>query len=376
MGVATDRDYYEVLGVEKSASRDDIRKAFRKLAMKYHPDRNPGDKDAEAKFKEAAEAYDVIGDDQKRAQYDRFGKAGMAGGARGFSNFEDIFSAFGDIFGDGLFGDLFGRRGGGRSEGISLRCGLDLTFEEAAKGVKKKIRLRRGEPCADCRGTGAKDGTAFDTCPQCQGAGSVMRSAGFFAMRSTCGRCGGVGKTIKEKCATCSGEGRVENSTEIEVDVPAGIEDGTRIRLGGEGEAETPGGARGDLFCHVSVAPHSFFARHGDDLVCEIPITYSQAALGTQVDIPTLDGSAKVKVPKGTQSGDILRVRGQGIPNVRTGRPGDLLVRVFIEVPRKLTQKQEELLRKLAEVEDKAVSPKRKGFLEWIKEQFAAMGDE
>jgi molecular chaperone DnaJ len=375
--VPTDRDYYDVLGVERSASRDDVRKAFRKLAMQYHPDRNPGDKEAEARFKEAAEAYDVLGNDEKRSQYDRFGKAGVGGRAHGFSNFEDIFSAFGDVFGDGLFGDLFGRRGGrARSEGVSLRCAIKITFDEAAKGVKKKIKLRRGEPCADCQGTGAKDGTDFTVCPQCQGAGNVLHSAGFFAMRSTCSRCSGVGKIIKTECPTCSGEGRTEKTTEIEVDVPAGIEDGTRIRLGGEGEAETPKGPRGDLFCHVSVEAHRFFVRHNDDLVCEIPITYSQAALGTDVEIPTLEGTAKLKVPKGTQSGDVLRMRSKGVPNVRSGRPGDLLARVIIEVPKKLTKKQEELLRELATVEDTAVSPKRKGFLDWIKEQFAANPEE
>jgi molecular chaperone DnaJ len=345
--------------------------------MQYHPDRNPCDKEAEARFKEAAEAYDVLGNDEKRGQYDRYGKAGVSGRPQGFSNYEDIFSAFGDIFSDGILGDLFGRRGGrGQSEGISLRCAITVSFEEAARGAKKKIRLKRGEPCGECRGTGAKGGTAFSTCAMCQGTGSVLRSAGFFAMRSTCGRCGGAGKIVDKPCPSCSGEGRIEKPVEIDVDVPAGIEDGTRIRLGGEGEAETAGGARGDLYCHVSVKPHAFFGRHGDDLVCEIPITYPQAALGTEVEIPLLDGAAVIKVPKGTQSGDILRLRNKGIPNVHTGKPGDLLAQVMIEVPKKLSKEHEKLLRELAQTEESAVSPKRKGFLDWIREQFATKGDD
>ena len=365
----TDRDYYEILGVSKDSSTDEIRKRFRKLAMEYHPDRNPGDTEAEEKFKEAAEAYDVLSDDDKRARYDRFGKAGL--GARPqFSNFQDIFSHFGDIFGGDIFGDIFGGGRGARAGGTSLSCQIDVSFAEAAKGSTTTIRLNRSEPCEHCRGTGAKDGTEFRSCPTCRGAGSVTQSTGFFTMRTACPSCRGQGRVIKEKCSTCRGTGRVAEKVEVKVDVPAGIEDGTRIRLSGEGESDLPGGPRGDLYCRVSVEPHKFFQREGDHLVCEVPITYAQAALGAEVRVPTLDGAAKVTIPHGTQSGTVFRLRGQGMPNVHTGRAGDLLAVVVIEVPKKLTEKEDELLRELAEVERTAVSPKRRGFLEWLKEQF------
>jgi len=371
--VANDRDYYEVLGVERDVSRDDVRRAFRKLAMKYHPDRNPGDKEAELRFKEAAEAYEVLSDDEKRARYDRYGKAGVKGQVHDFSSSQDIFSMFGDIFGGGgIFGDLFGgMAGGGARGGVSLRCGVDISFEEAAEGVTKTIRLKRAEPCNACRGTGARGGTEIEVCPQCRGAGNVLRSAGFFAMRTTCDRCGGAGSIVKTPCPECRGEGRVERKTKVEVEMPAGIEDGTRIRLRGQGEVGAPGGARGDLYCHVRVEPHDFFLRDGDNLICEVPITYSQAALGTEVDVPTLKGTARLTIPRGTQSGEVFRLRGQGVPNVRTGRRGDLLAQAVIEVPKKLGERQEELLRELAEAEKTEVSPRRKGFLEWLKEQFA-----
>jgi molecular chaperone DnaJ len=370
----TDRDYYEILGVSKDSSTDESRKRFRKLAMEYHPDRNPGDEEAEEKFKEAAEAYDVLSNDDKRARYDRFGKAGL-GAMPQFSNFQDIFSHFGDIFGGdvfggGIFGDIFGGGGGSRAGGTSLRCQIDISFEEAARGTTKTIRLKRAEPCERCRGTGAKDGTEFRSCPTCRGTGSVTQSTGFFTMRTGCPSCRGQGRVIKEKCSTCRGSGRVAEKVEVKVDVPAGIEDGTRIRLAGQGEPDLPGGPRGDLYCRVSVEPHKFFQREGDHLVCEVPITYAQAALGAEVRVPTLDGTAKVTIPHGTQSGTVFRLRAQGMPNVRTGRAGDLLAVVAIEVPKKLTEKEEELLRKLAEVERTAVSPKRRGFLDWLKEQF------
>jgi molecular chaperone DnaJ len=372
--LATDRDYYEVLGVSRDASRDEIRRAYRKLAVKYHPDRNPGDKDAERSFKEAAEAYGVLGDDEKRARYDRYGKAGVEGGVRTFSSFEDIFSAFGDIFaGGGIFGDFFGGGFGPRErEGVSLRGAVRVSFEEAAEGTTKTIRMRRSEPCGSCRGTGAKEGTAFQTCPVCRGSGFRTRATGFFSMRTTCSACGGAGRVMETPCPDCGGEGRIEERVEVPVEVPAGIEDGTRIRISGEGEAESPGGRRGDLYCHVEVAPHPHFVRSGDDLVCEVPITYPQAVLGARIDVPTLRGTAKVRVPKGSHTGDVLALRGEGVPNVRTGRPGDLLARIVIDVPKKVTNEEEKLLRRLAELEEKSVSPSRKGFLEWLKERFAA----
>lgn len=372
--MAGDRDYYEVLGVARDASRDDVRKAFRKLAMKYHPDRNQGDGEAEGRFKEAAEAYEVLSDDDKRARYDRFGKAGVKGQVRDFAGFQDIFSAFGDIFGGSIFGDIFG--GGPGRGGVSLRCDIRVSFEEAARGTTKTIRLRRSEPCAECRGTGARDGTALAACPKCGGSGSVTRSAGFFAMRTPCGRCGGVGSIIKTPCAACSGEGKVDERKEVDVDIPPGIENGTRIRLAEEGEIDVPGGPRGDLYCHVHVEPHPFFVRDEDDLLCELPLSYTQAALGTDAELPTLDGTAKVKIPRGTQTGDVFRLRGQGVPNVRTGRMGDLLARAFVEVPKKLTPEQEKLLREFAATEDVAVTPRRKGFLEWLRSQFAEESKE
>ncbi len=363
-----DRDYYDVLGVERGVSREEIRSAFRKLAMEHHPDRKPGDREAERSFKEAAEAYEVLGDEEKRAAYDRFGKAGLGGRVRGFASYEDIFSAFGDLFGVG----------GGGAQGTSLRCEMSIKFEEAARGTTQTIRLRRSKPCRACRGTGARNGTALATCPSCGGSGRVLRSAGFFQMSATCGRCHGAGRIVKEFCRECGGEGRVEESGEVEVRIPPGIEDGTRIRMAGEGEVDAPGGVPGDLYCHVRVEPHEFFRRQGDHLICDVPITYAQAALGAEVEVPTLDGTARVKVPRGTQSGDVFRLRRQGIPNIRTGRPGDMLVQAIIEVPRKLSAGQEELLRELAELDQVAVSPRRRGFLKWLKESLsslAAAGD-
>jgi molecular chaperone DnaJ len=368
----TSSDYYEVLGVERGASKDEIRSAFRKLALKYHPDRNPGDKEAESRFKEAAEAYEVLGDDGKRSQYDRFGRAGLGGQVREFTDLGDIFSTFGDILGGGLFGGMFG--GGGPGGGTSLRCEIDVGFEEAARGTTRKLRLRRSRPCAACRGTGAKGGRALSTCPACGGAGRVLRSAGFFSMAATCSRCRGAGRVVKEVCPECEGRGRTERLDGVEVRVPAGIEDGTRIRIAGEGEVDEPGGAPGDLYCHVTVEPHRFFRREGDHLVCEVPISYPEAALGGEVEVPTLDGTAKVKIPRGTQPGDVFSLRGQGIPNVHTGRPGDLLVQAVVEVPKKLTKRHEELLRELAEIEKVSVPPRRKGFVEWLRDRFASAG--
>jgi len=368
--VATERDYYEVLGLPRGATREEVRAAFRKLAMQHHPDRNPGNKEAEARFKEAAEAYEVLGDDDKRAAYDRFGKAGLGGRAHQFTSFDEIFSTFGDIFGGGGFFDGLFSTGGRSGGGVSLRCEIAVSFEEAARGSTKTIRLRRAKSCAACRGTGAKDGTALAPCASCGGTGRSVRSAGFFTMQTICGRCGGAGTVVREKCPTCEGEGARQESDEIEIRVPPGIEDGTRIRLAGEGEVDSPGGVPGDLYCHVHVEPHRFFTREGDDLACEVPITYSQATLGAEVEVPTLDGTVKVEISAGTQSGDVFRLRRKGIPNMRTGRPGDMLVRAVVEVPKKLTARQKEILRELAEIDQAAVSPKRKGFMEWLKEQF------
>lgn len=366
--VTADRDYYQVLGVSRDTSKDAIRRAFRKLAFKYHPDRNPGDPEAERRFRDAAEAYEVLGDENKRALYDRYGMAGLKAGARPrhFASFEEIFSAFSDVFGGGLFGEFFGREGA--EPGASLRVDLSISFEEAAEGTTRKIELHREEFCRACRGTGARDGKAFAACRACGGRGTLARTMGFFTMSTTCGRCGGSGRVIESPCPKCRGEATVEESVEIPIDIPAGIEDGTRIRIAGEGEAAVPGGPRGDRYCYVEVEEHPLFRRERDDLLCEVPITFPQAALGAEVEVPTLNGSADLSVPAGTQSGEVFRLRKRGLPNVRTGRKGDLLVRVTVEVPKRLTAREKELLRELATLERTEVTPRRKGFLERLKE--------
>ncbi|HUW55608.1 MAG TPA: molecular chaperone DnaJ [Planctomycetota bacterium] len=373
--MAGDRDYYEVLGVQKNASADEIKKAYRQLALKHHPDRNPNDKDAEGKFKEAAEAYDVLGDPEKRARYDQFGRGGLKGGFRphDFADIHDIFSAFGDIFGGGgsIFGDVFGvpgmdRRGPRR--GASLRCEIVLTLEECATGIEKTVKLRRQELCETCSGSGARPGTQSKSCTACGGAGVVQQSQGFFSIRTTCPRCRGEGTLIESPCTTCAGTGQVQKQREITVRIPAGVEDGMQIRMEGEGDAGEPGARRGDLYCLMGVREHEFFERHGADLLARVPITFSQAALGGQIEVPTITGeTSTVKVPPGTQSGQMLRLRGQGMPSVHGHRKGSLLVQVYVETPRKLTDEQERLLRDLAKTEEANVSPQRKSFFERLK---------
>lgn len=378
--MAGERDYYEVLGVSREASVDDIKKAYRKLAMKYHPDRNPDDAEAEKQFKEAAEAYEVLSEPEKRQRYDQFGRGGLKGAYQphGFTDIHDIFSQFGDIFGGGgIFGDIFGgsgRRRGPRA-GASLRCEIVLTLEECATGVKKKIHLKRREQCDACQGTGAKPGSSPETCSTCGGAGMVQRSQGFFSMRTACPRCHGEGKVIRDPCASCRGSGFVTKKREVSVKVPSGIEDGTQLRMHAEGEAGEPGAPRGDLYCFIRVKPHDFFERHGDDLVAVVPIAYSQAALGAEIEVPTIWGkSSSVKVPPGTQSGQMLRLRGQGMPNVRGRGQGNLLVQVYVEIPKALTEEQQKILRKLAEIEEKNVSPERKSFLDKVKNYLGGDG--
>jgi molecular chaperone DnaJ len=355
------RDYYEVLGVERNASPDEIKRAYRKLALKHHPDQNPGDKAAEAKFKEAAEAYDVLGDADKRARYDQFGHAAFAGGgAPGggrFTNIEDIFEAFGDVFGGGgIFGDIFG--GGGRrgrrgpAAGRDLKIVLDLTLEEIERGVQKTVSLKRQESCETCRGSGAKPGTSPVTCSTCGGRGQVHRSQGFFTMATTCPRCHGTGRTIESPCATCRGAGRVARNAEVRIDVPAGVEVGMRIRISEQGDAGEPGGPRGDLYVVVHEIEHKIFQRSGADLMTEVPFSFTQLALGDKVEIPTLKNRVEMAIPPGTQSGKVFRLRGQGLPVLNGGGRGDQLVRVFVETPRKLTERQKELLREFARIED------------------------
>lgn len=373
------RDYYEVLGVGKNASDAELKKAYHKLALKYHPDRNKDDAGAEAKFKEAAEAYDVLKDPQKRAQYDRFGhspQGGFAGGA-GFNNVEDIFSAFGDIFGGGgggsPFGDLFG--GGGRSRqrgrrGASLRCSVDLEFTDPARPQEKTIRLKRAETCEECDGSGAEKGSSPETCPQCNGSGAVMQQSGFFAMRSTCPKCHGRGTIITNPCKKCSGAGRVNKDREITIKIPAGIEDGMTLRVSGEGESGEQGAPPGDLLCDVRIRSHELFKRAGPDVYIELPIGFAQAALGTKAEVPTIGGRAEIKIPKGTQSGQVLRMRNEGFPRLDSGGQGDQFVEIVVEVPKKLTPKQQELLREFAETEEQNVSAQRRSFLDKVKTLF------
>ena len=353
------RDYYEVLGVERNASADDIKKAYRKLALKHHPDRNPGDAAAEASFKHAAEAYDVLGDEQKRAQYDKFGHrafdAGGFGGHR-FDNMEDIFSAFGDVFGGGVFGDLFGgrRSRGGPQQGRHLQIVLDLKLEEIDSGVERTVVLKRQDHCATCKGTGAKAGTSRTQCTTCGGRGQVQRSQGFFAMVTTCPRCQGAGEMIESPCTACRGSGKENVKSEIKINVPPGVEEGVRMRVPDAGDAGDVGAPRGDLYCIVHEIEHKIFQRSGSDVITEVPVAFTQMSLGDTVEVPTLRGRAEMTIPAGTQSGKVFRLRGQGLPVLEGRGRGDQLVRVFVEVPKKISERQKELLREFQELEKKS----------------------
>jgi molecular chaperone DnaJ len=344
------RDYYEVLGVERNASIEEIKRSYRKLALKHHPDRNPGDAEAERQFKEAAEAYSVVGDEQKRAQYDKFGHAAFSGGGPGGfrgASMEDIFSAFGDIFGGG-FGDIFGgaRRGrGGPRQGRDLKVVLDLTLEEIDTGVTRTIVLKRAEHCDTCSGSGAKPGTGRVTCTTCGGRGQVHRSQGFFTMATTCPQCQGAGQRLESPCATCQGSGQDTRKAEVEIRIPPGIEEGVRLRVSEAGDAGDPGAPRGDLYCIVREKEHKIFERSGADVLTEVPVSYTQMALGDKVEVPTLRGRAEMAIPAGTPNGKVFRLRG----------------RAFIEVPRKLSERQKELLREFGEIESKG-SPHRSFF--------------
>lgn len=364
------RDYYEILGVSRSSEEDDIKKAYRKLAMKYHPDRNPGDGEAEERFKEAAEAYEVLRNPEKRQIYDQFGHDGLAGtGFRGFSGFDDIFSSFGDIFED-FFG--FGTRSRGRSrarQGQNLRYDLELSLEEALNGREEEIHFRRMEVCSVCSGTGLPPGTQPQVCRTCKGRGQILRTQGFFQISTTCPTCQGQGRIITDPCQECRGAGKTKIDRKITVRIPAGVDTGSQLRLQGEGEPGDNGGPRGDLFVILHVKDHPFFVREGEHLYCEIPISFVQAALGDKVLIPVLgsDQGQELEIPAGTQPGEVLTLHGFGMPLLQTNRKGDLYVKVNVKVPKKLNQRQRELLQEFGKTTESSKRKNTKGFWDKLK---------
>jgi molecular chaperone DnaJ len=369
------RDYYEILGVQRGASDADLKAAFRKLAMKHHPDRNPGDKDCEHRFKELNEAYDVLKDGQKRAAYDRFGHAAFehgagAGSAAGFGT--EFASTFADIF-DDLFGMGGGRRtrGSGRERGADLRYNMEITLEEAFVGKTAQIRIPTSVTCDTCSGMGAKAGTKPKTCATCNGQGKIRHAQGFFTLERTCPACHGRGQVIENPCPACSGSGRVTRERTLSVNIPSGVEDGTRIRLAGEGEAGVRGGPAGDLYIFLSLAPHQLFHRDGADLHCRVPISMVAAALGGEFEVPTIDGGkTRVKVPEGTQSGRRFRLQGKGMPVLRSKQTGDMYVQVLVETPQKLTKRQKDLLAEFEKLSSKETQPEADGFFSKVKDFF------
>jgi molecular chaperone DnaJ len=390
--MATKRDYYEVLGVARDASDEELKKAYRRLAIKFHPDKNPGDKTAEEKFKELGEAYEALSDQNKRAAYDQFGHAAFAPGGGmggrpsgapgqqwgGFHDPRDIFEQFFRGGGRGGLEDLFEQAfgGGGRGEqggpnrGNDLRYDLEIDFEEAARGAEKEVAFNALDSCSDCGGRGAAAGAKIETCSGCQGRGQVAHSRGFFTVATTCPRCNGSGQTISNPCKRCNGEGRIQQRRKIKVRIPAGIDDGSRLRSSGNGEAGLHGGAHGDLYIVIHVRPHDIFSRQDDDLLCEIPLSFTTAALGGEIEVPTLNGAARLKIPAGTQHGTLFRLRHQGLPNVHGHGNGDLLVRVSIEVPSRPSRALREKLEELAALNNDDAYPQRKSFLDRAKRFF------
>ena len=367
------RDYYEVLGVARDASDRDVAKAYRKLAVKYHPDSNPGDEEASRNFKEAAEAYEVLSDQTKRARYDRHGHAGVDGSSQ-FGSAEDIFAAFGEMFGGGgggMFGDLFGRSGNRTRRGSDVRADVTLTLEESTRGVHKQLHFKRKHTCETCEGSGSSPGSKPEHCQQCGGRGQVLQSAGILRVQTTCPVCRGAGQIIVDPCNDCRGQGQVSKRVELEVSIPAGVDDGMRVRLAGEGESSTNGGPNGDCYVFITVRRHKLFHRDGDNLILQMPISYTQAALGAEIEVPTLEGPDKLTIARGTQSGEVFKLAGRGMPNPQGGKTGDLLVQTFIETPKKISPEQEEILRNLAELEQTEVLPERKNFLQRLTEYFA-----
>jgi len=368
------RDYYEVLGVGRRASSTEITAAYRKLAVRFHPDKNPGDSEAASRFKEAARAFEVLSDDDLRSRYDRFGHAGVEGGRRhDFNDISDVFEAFGDLFGGGIFGDAFGggrQRGSRARKGRDVFCQVHLSLVEAARGVTKTVEFDRHETCGECDGSGARKGTAPQPCDYCGGRGQVIQSAGVFRLQTTCPACRGAGSVVKERCPACGGEGMTEEHVSRKVTIPAGVDRDVRVRLAGEGEPGAAGGPPGDCYCVIEIEDHPFLSRDGKELHCEVPVSFTQAALGATVDVPTLDGPKPLEITRGTQPGDVIRVRGLGMPEVRGRGVGDLHVHVHVEVPRNVSGRAEELLRELAAEEHASVSPKRTSFFSRLAEYF------
>ncbi|MBI4583387.1 MAG: molecular chaperone DnaJ [Planctomycetes bacterium] len=375
------RDYYETLGVAKGASDSDIKKAYRKLALKHHPDKNPGDPEAEKQFKAVSEAYEVLADPERRKLYDQYGHDGLK--ARGytgpsFHSVDDIFEQFSDIFEGSIFESFFGggrrgrtRRGRAGRPGADLRVDLELAYEEVASGAKKRIELKRQAACENCSGSGARPGTTVEACPTCGGHGRVQQTQGFFSIQRTCPRCGGEGVYCPSPCGACRGEGTVAAKREVIIDVPAGIHDGVQLRLAGEGNAGVRGGPAGDLYCYIHVKPHEFFERHNDDIICEVPISFAEAALGCHIEVPTLRGKAKVTVPPGTQSGEFLRLKSQGFPNIDGYGVGNQLIKIVVETPQKLTPRMRELFEQLEELDEEEHSSRRKKFFQRLKDYFS-----
>ncbi|XHR29168.1 MAG: molecular chaperone DnaJ [Chthoniobacteraceae bacterium] len=386
---ADKRDYYEVLGVSRNANTDELKKAYRKLAVKFHPDKNPGDKSAEEKFKELGEAYDILMDPDKRAAYDRMGHAafaqgtaGPAGGGMGGGGFHDPFDLFREVFGQGgggIFEQMFGGMGGGggasggdgRQRGSDLRYDLQIRLEEAAFGCEKEIELGKLDACNKCGGSGAEAGSKTTTCPTCRGRGQVISSRGFFQVAQTCPRCRGAGQIISNPCKACGGEGRTQNRSRIKIKIPAGIEDGSRLRSSRNGEAGLRGGPPGDLYVVIHVKEHEVFEREEENLFCEVPVRFTTATLGGEVNVPTLEGKAALKIPAGTQSGTVFKLRGKGMPLLNSSVRGDLLVRVLVEVPSKLNAEARKKLEEFAELCGDENTPLHKSFFEKAKEWFS-----
>jgi molecular chaperone DnaJ len=373
------RDYYEVLGVSRSSSEEEIKKAYRKLAVKYHPDKNPGDKSAEEKFKEVSEAYEVLSNPEKRSAYDRFGHGAFhqSGGGAGFGG-HDPFEVFREVFGGGnVFGSIFeeafdmGGERSARGRGSDLRYDLHITFEEAARGCEKEISITRLETCRSCSGSGADSGSPVAKCGTCRGTGQVFASRGFFSVAQACPRCRGTGKIIEKMCAYCHGQGRVEKTSTLKIKIPAGIDNGARLRSSGQGEGGFQGGPPGDLYIVIHVKPHPIFSRDGADLYCEVPISFAKAALGGELKVPTLEGAAMLKVPPGTQSGKIFRLRGKGLPDLHGRRTGDLHVKLFVEVPTKLSAEQKSKLEDFARSCKEDTHPQEQNFFKKAKDFFS-----